>query len=126
VKVSTLEEAASKSVCWAGAEVGWQPLPEDCPEAAFMERVVALARQHGWLVYHTLDSRGSDPGFPDLVLVRAGILFFVELKTDTGKETAEQKLWGDTLAEVKLTRAAIWRPCTMDAIERILTKPVEE
>ena len=57
-------------------------VPEDDEEleSAFMARIRRLARQYGWATYHTHDSRKSDKGFPDLVLVRETILF-VELKT---------------------------------------------
>ena len=44
-------------------------------EAQFQSHVVALAHRLGWLVYHTRDSRRSEPGFPDLVMVRGRTLF---------------------------------------------------
>ena len=39
-------------------------------ESDFQRAVIEMARLHGWLVYHTHDSRRSAPGFPDLVLVQ--------------------------------------------------------
>lgn len=39
-------------------------------ERDFQAAVMELARLLGWRVYHTWDSRKSEPGFPDLVLVR--------------------------------------------------------
>ena len=63
------------------------PAPDDLPEAALMSQVRALATRLGCLVYHTRDSRGSDEGFPDLVLVNPTRVIFAELKTRTGKLT---------------------------------------
>lgn len=39
-------------------------------EAAFQIRVVRLLTDHGYAVYHTHDSRRSEPGFPDLIAIR--------------------------------------------------------
>jgi hypothetical protein len=51
--------------------------------------VVELAKRLGYLVYHTFDSRRSNPGWPDLVLCKPPRLIFAELKVgvteaDTG------------------------------------------
>src|SRR5215831_3995722 len=72
-------------------------------EAGLLEHIRALARRHGWLCYHTHDSRRSEPGFPDLVLCRppsahgAGRLIFAELKNAYAKMTMEQQHWLDIL-----------------------------
>ena len=57
--------------------------------------VVDLARTLGWRVYHTYDSRRSQPGFPDLVLVRERILF-LELKSETGKLSHDHEIGSPT------------------------------
>ncbi len=59
--------------------------------------VLELARWRGWLCYHTYDSRRSEPGFPDLVMVRAGKAVYAELKSDTGPITKDQKRWRERL-----------------------------
>lgn len=59
----------------------------------FMPAVVELAKQCGWLVYHTHDSRKSAAGFPDLVMVRRGRLVFAELKSAKGAVRDEQHDW---------------------------------
>ena len=51
-------------------------------EKEWQATVILTARTLGWTVYHTHDSRRSEPGFPDLVLARETLLMFVELKTD--------------------------------------------
>ncbi len=70
-----------------------------------MASVLAMARALGWRAYHTRDSRGSEPGFPDVVLARRGRVIFAELKTESGRVTRPQLEWlGD------LPGAVIWRP----------------
>jgi hypothetical protein len=49
-------------------------------EADFQRRVEGLARSLGWAVYHTRFSKGSEAGFPDLVLCRPPRLAFCEMK----------------------------------------------
>lgn len=79
-------------------------------EAAFQAQVMQLARVLGWKAYHTHDSRRSDPGFPDLVLVHPqhGVLFR-ELKTERGRVSDAQRTWLAALA-ASGADAAVWRP----------------
>lgn len=79
-------------------------------EAYFQAFVIALARRLGWASYHTFDSRHSQGGFPDLVLVRCQRLLFVELKSEKGKISPEQQTWIDMLAFVPGVEAYFWRP----------------
>ncbi len=62
-------------------------------EKAFMGQIVQLAKILGWSCFHCHDSRHSAKGFPDLCLVRPPKLIFAELKTDTGRVSAEQQQW---------------------------------
>jgi hypothetical protein len=71
--------------------------------------IINAAQTLGWLVYHTHDSRRSQPGFPDLVLVRGQQILYRELKTQTGRVRPEQRTWLDTLTAAGAD-AAIWRP----------------
>ena len=90
-------------------------------ERKFQSEIIAHARKLGWLVYHTYDSRGSEPGFPDLVLVhpKFGTLFR-ELKTDYAQLTEEQSHWGDQLT-ASGANWDVWRPFDMDDIFKILS-----
>jgi hypothetical protein len=45
------------------------------------------------LAYHTLDSRGSQPGFPDVLALKGPRLVVAELKSEHGKLTPEQARW---------------------------------
>lgn len=89
-------------------------------EKEFQSQVVTLARILGWLVYHPYDSRRSEPGFPDLTMVRAGRLIFAELKSETGKVTLAQKDWANELA-LSDAEYYLWRPADWNMLKRILT-----
>lgn len=79
------------------------------PEKALLEQVREAARVLGLRCYHTHDSRRSEPGFPDVVLVgRHGVLWR-ELKTHTGRLTRDQQDWIDRL-HIAGQDAAVWRP----------------
>ena len=90
------------------------------PEATLLANVRELARLKGWRTYHTLRSKGSEAGFPDLVMVRRGRLIFAELKTEAGDTTAAQRTWLDDLASscrlhdrsgvVLGSEVCVWRP----------------
>lgn len=85
-----------------------QQLGKSMTERQLQEHVVALAKQLGWMVYHTYDSRRSQPGFPDLVLVR-GVVLYRELKAVNGVLSPEQKAWLQCL-RVAGADAGVWRP----------------
>lgn len=82
-------------------------------EKDFQNMVIGAARSldPGMLIYHTYDSRRSEPGYPDLHLVSArfGISIFRELKTAKGRVSEPQKKWLQRMNDVGLD-AAVWRP----------------
>ena len=106
----------------------------DPGEAAFQSSVIELAQRLGWKVAHfrralTVDRRGRQrwqtpvtadgAGFPDLVLVRRGVLIFAELKTDTGTRPPAQRAWLRDLEDVPRSMRSpdadrvlvrVWRP----------------
>jgi hypothetical protein len=88
-------------------------------EKAFMADVVTLARQLGWLVYHTHDSRRSEPGYPDLTMVRAGRVVVAELKREAGKVTEAQAKWLDAFRAARVP-AFVWRPSDWPHIQKTL------
>lgn len=49
-------------------------------ERAFQAQVVQAARLLGWWVFHDRDSRGSEAGLPDLILIRPPRVLWLELK----------------------------------------------
>ena len=81
----------------------------DLPEAEFQSIVLEMAEQAGWdKRYHTYDSRRSEAGFPDLVLVRDCVLW-IELKSSKGALTPPQKDWLEALAAAG-QECHVWRP----------------
>ena len=97
-------------------------------EAAFQQFVVEFAEWHKWRVMHIPDSRrapASAKGAPDLILFRPvkmrGIpVLYRELKTDNGRLTPEQELWGKHLRSLGLDWG-VWRPKHWEQIKRILS-----
>jgi hypothetical protein len=98
-------------------------------EGELVNRIRAMALQHGWLLYHpppnipTRDGRVREvgAGFPDLTLIHpvSGRLIFAELKSDSGRLTEPQERW---LAALRLTEAIVevWRPADLQRIREIL------
>ena len=87
-------------------------------EKQFQAQVVRFAKMQGWICYHTYDSRRSEPGFPDLVLVKDRILYR-ELKTESGRLTKPQKAWGCAIVQAG-GDWAVWRPSQLDEIYKEL------
>lgn len=81
-------------------------------EAALLSQVRELAQSTGWMTYHTYRSDRSEPGFPDLVLMRHPLLLFRELKTDRGRLTPDQRCWLEELLACGQD-AGVWRPADL-------------
>lgn len=90
--------------------------------------VVQMAKALGYLVYHDHDSRGNEPGLPDLIMVHAGQrrCLAVELKTASGRLRDEQRAWAQALGAVRdewgQPEYWLWRPGDWSSglIERVL------
>lgn len=79
-------------------------------EKVLQAQVVQLAKAHGWMCYHTFDSRRSEPGWPDLAMVHPERGFILrELKAEKGRTSPDQNKWLHALIEADQD-AAIWRP----------------
>src|SRR5260221_14148207 len=96
-------------------------------EAELQHNVEQAARACGWLVYHTRFAFGSEPGFPDVVLLQGERLLFAELKRTTGKLTPAQEFWIWSLQTVPGIEVFVWRPehWLDNSILRILTRKDE-
>lgn len=89
-------------------------------EREFQTMLVQYARLCGWLTYHTFDSRRSDPGFPDLVMVRLGDrgahrptqrddrIIIAELKRERGRVSVAQTLWLEALTHTGKVEVYTW------------------
>lgn len=85
-------------------------------EAEYQAQIVAAAELCGWLVYHTHDSRRSNPGFPDLILVRGGVMLAIEVKRENGKTTPAQDAWLDALGQILGCTSFVARPSMWAAV----------
>ena len=96
-------------------------------ERDFTTKVIDRAKAMGWRVFHPRPARtaqgwrtagqGTPQGFPDLVLALDTVVLFVELKSQKGKLTDEQKDW------LLHTNGAVWRPQDWPAICEVLDLP---
>lgn len=77
-----------------------------------------VARTFGFRVYHTLRSKGSQPGYPDWTLARDRVIF-LELKTETGKVSDAQAGWL-TAINAAGVEAYVVRPRHYDEIVCVL------
>lgn len=86
-------------------------------ESKFQSELLTHFQAHGWLTYHTYDSRKSAAGFPDIVAVHPGrrLALFVELKRQHRSPVRpEQQVWLDALDQVAIVRVDLWRPSDWD------------
>lgn len=60
--------------------------------------IIDIARLLGWRVYHTFDSRKSEAGFPDLVLVRERVIY-AEIKMVGQRPRPSQIDWLNSLSK---------------------------
>lgn len=91
-------------------------------EKVWQRRIEQIAKGNGWTSYHTYDSRKSNPGYPDLHLVRGGEELYIECKTETGELSAKQIEWRDLLVGA----GAEWycfRPSSIEYVEERLSRP---
>lgn len=91
----------------------------DLSEKQWQAQVVDLARLLGWhRPMHIFDSRRSEPGWPDLALVRDRLIL-VELKREKGRLTAAQKRWIGWLLEANV-ETYVARPADLDDLAAVL------
>lgn len=78
-------------------------------EKDLLASVRALARDLGWMTFHVHDSRKSEPGWPDLVLLKGDRMLHRELKTMQGRLSPAQVVVVAALEEAGAD-VAVWRP----------------
>lgn len=98
-------------------------------ERELFECVRAHLNAFGWLWHHVYDARRSNAGLPDLIAVKNGRLLFIELKTEKGRLTDEQRVWlmalhhaGGEEGTPYGARTCVWRPSDLSSgvIESVL------
>ena len=91
------------------------PRVRDMTEDELSREVIKRAQHYGWKVYSVARSDRarlrceSSKGFPDLLLMRPGMIAFAELKRYGGKLTPEQDEWLHLLAST-FTSVHAWTP----------------
>lgn len=81
-------------------------------EAHLQGAVIDMCRLFGVAWYHSYSSRRSVAGWPDLALCGSRGFMLRELKTATGRLTAEQQQWGLTLRAAGVAWD-VWRPADL-------------
>lgn len=103
-------------------------MAREMTEDELLLAIAGAATFLGWRWYHARRSDSAltmgQQGFPDLVLARGGRVLFIELKTEKGVLTTEQRRWleaidGDYDDVRELTirpMALLIRPSDLDAV----------
>lgn len=91
-------------------------------EADWQQQCLDYARLMGFLCYHTFNSQRSEPGYPDLTMVRERVVF-AELKVGKGRVTAAQTRWLERLQRAG-AEAYVWRgPQDWPLVRAALKRP---
>ena len=108
----------------AGLVIEPAPAPNFANEGDFRSWVLDLADRNGWLRYSVLRSdkgKVAARGFPDVILVRAGVMIAAELKCEDVKTMPlAQTRWLAELSCVPGVRAVLWQPADAENIIRQL------
>ena len=105
---------------WTLTEYG-QEVARTMPEEELLAHILKVARAAGWYAYHTRDSRGSQEGWPDVVLCKDQRLIIAELKSARGTVTPAQARWLEALRQTGKVETYVWRPQDLPAILDTLT-----
>lgn len=85
-------------------------------EDQLLSAIVDAAGYNGWRVHHDRRSdqalQQGHAGFPDLVLARAGVVRFIECKSERGTMSAGQKAWAHALGDL----AEVVRPMNLSSV----------
>jgi hypothetical protein len=91
-------------------------------ERQWQALVRELANLTGWRTWHQYDSRKSDPGYPDLMLLRPPEAIWAELKTNGGRVSDAQRETTELMIACGL-ETHIWRPRDLTRVhERLRLK----
>jgi hypothetical protein len=87
-------------------------------EAQLQRRVREVTKQLGYLHYHTSNSRKSERGFPDSLVVHpsGGTLWALELKVERAIPTREQQSWLTALRQVTRVEAGVCYPQDLESV----------
>ncbi len=93
-------------------------------EADFASWVEGMFEQFGFEFSHTYEqrvyARRSTIGFYDYVAIKVPRFLLVELKSETGKVSPEQRYWLDMGSQIEVVETYIWRTSDRPEIEQII------
>ena len=89
-------------------------------ETEFQAQVVRAARMFRWMISHMTLPQRSEPGVPDLLMVRPPRVIFAELKRQNGRVTIPQHMWFHDLDECPGVEVYIWKPSDWDEIVEVM------
>ena len=92
---------------------------ESVSEEEFLQNVRQVAQAYGWDTWHVRRSKGSDPGFPDLFMLRNSQAMAWELKSMKGKVTPAQQKCLDAMRKAYI-KTAVFRPSDWPTIHKLL------
>lgn len=84
------------------------------------QQVMDRLKAHGWLAYHTFDSRKSAPGFPDIVAISEPYdgpwarQIVIELKREGAWPSTDQQQWLDAFSGAEV-HTYLWFPSDLIA-----------
>lgn len=93
-------------------------------ESDLLRQIMKVADAAGRLSYHTVNSRKSRPGFPDITTIHrdGGRLIIAETKMEWGVLSTEQKHWKHALERCTGVDYYLWYPEDWDTIAERLAK----
>ena len=92
-------------------------------EKVLQQQVEQMLLSYGWSSFHDVSgatSGSAAKGFPDLVCIRGSEQLVLELKTEIGHVSLEQRQWLKRFEGVKTSEARIVRPSDLDKLEQRL------
>ena len=101
----------------------------EADEAAFQDKVVAFAKEAGWMVQHSYRGRvgkgawrtPATVGFPDLLLLKPHRLVVLELKMPGNHASDEQNRWISRFQTIEGCEAYVVYPKHWEQIVSLLT-----
>ena len=101
--------------CWALLVRAGEVPPPEMNEAQLQARVREVCKKLSLLHYHTKDSRKSERGFVDSMIIAptGGVLWAMELKVEGATPTLDQERWLHALSRVTRVESGIVRPSTL-------------
>ena len=94
-------------------------------EAEYLAQIISLLELLGWEYYHVFEQRAyarrTSKGFPDIVAIRHTRVLFLEVKSERGKVSPEQKTWLNALKATG-NEAYVLRPSDWEAVVALLKR----